>query len=201
MGLPCSLAGLGLSVSTGRVVDFRARAFLRAQPEPGTVPLLYPAHLERGRVIWPRSRSPKPNSLALGQETESLLVPNEHYVLVRRFSAKEERRRLVATVFQAGSVPGAHVGFENHLNYFHRRGRGLEIGVARGLAAFLNSTPADQHFRQFSGHTQVNATDLRNFRYPGLAQLSALGTTIGDRVLEQEALDDLLDQGINAPAR
>src|ERR1022692_5026497 len=39
MGLPASLAGLGIEVSTGRVVDFRARDFLRKNPGEDTVPL------------------------------------------------------------------------------------------------------------------------------------------------------------------
>ena len=201
-GLPCRLDDLGLSVSTGRVVDFRARAFLRAESEPGTVPLLYPGHLTKGRVIWPRAngsrQSTKFGNLLAAKETETLLVPNAHYVLMRRFSTKEEKKRLVATVFEAGCVPGNQVGLENHLNYFHCRGAGLDLDLARGLAAFLNSTLADSYFRQFNGHTQVNATDLRSFRYPSALQLTAIGRQIGSYVWEQEKIDDMLDREIDA---
>lgn len=199
--LPCTLSDLGLNISTGRVVDFRARVYLRPQPELGTVPLIYPAHLEHSRVTWPRARRKKPNSILAVKETETLLVPNAHYVLIRRFSTKEEKKRLVATVFEAGSVPGKCVGFENHLNYFHCRGAGLNIEVARGLAAFLNSTPADHYFRQFNGHTQVNATDLRSFCYPTLTQLREIGAKVGDAILEQNMLDALLEGELDAPSR
>ena len=70
------------------------------------------------------------------------------------------------------------LGIENHLNYFHRDGAGLERDVARGLAMFLNSDEVDRFFRQFNGHTQVNATDLRSLRYPTLADLRSLGSTV-----------------------
>jgi adenine-specific DNA-methyltransferase len=39
-GLTASLASLGVTVSTGRVVDFRLKDALRKEPERGTVPLL-----------------------------------------------------------------------------------------------------------------------------------------------------------------
>ncbi|MGI4791529.1 MAG: Eco57I restriction-modification methylase domain-containing protein [Janthinobacterium lividum] len=200
--LPCRLDDLGLSVSTGRVVDFRARAFLRAEPEAGTVPLLYPGHLSAGRVIWPLGKdsrqSAKPGNLLVTKETEMLLVPNANYVLMRRFSTKEEKKRLVATVFEAGCVPGEWVGFENHLNYFHCHGSGMNLDMARGLGAFLNSTLADSYFRQFNGHTQVNATDLRSFRYPSISQLQALGRHVGDSEWKQQEIDDMLENELNA---
>jgi adenine-specific DNA-methyltransferase len=63
------------------------------------------------------------------------------------------------------------VGFENHLNVIHRNRQGLPVAVARGLVAYLNSQAVDDYFRTFSGHTQVNATDLRRLRYPSLEQL------------------------------
>src|SRR5262249_50315764 len=44
--LPFSLLDLGLMVSTGRVVDFRAQSYLRPEPGSDTVPLIYPAHFE-----------------------------------------------------------------------------------------------------------------------------------------------------------
>jgi adenine-specific DNA-methyltransferase len=42
--LPATLASLGVTVSTGRVVDFRLKDALRLAPVTGTVPLLYPCH-------------------------------------------------------------------------------------------------------------------------------------------------------------
>jgi adenine-specific DNA-methyltransferase len=48
-----SLGKLGLTVSTGRVVDFRAREHLRESTEQGTVPLIYPYHFQYGFINWP----------------------------------------------------------------------------------------------------------------------------------------------------
>ncbi|MGH7080329.1 MAG: hypothetical protein ACREFU_19795, partial [Acetobacteraceae bacterium] len=45
----------------------------------------------------------------------------------------------------------------------------------RGLSVFLNGTGADQSFRRFNGHTQVNATDLRQMKYPNRDTLIKLG--------------------------
>jgi adenine-specific DNA-methyltransferase len=191
-----TLQTLGLSVSTGRVVDFRAKPFLRASPATGTVPLIYPAHFAAGRIAWPRLGSKKPNAIVRVSETESLLNPPGTYVVVKRFSSKEERRRIVAAVCDSSAVrdadSGACVAFENHLNYFHRNGRGLAKSVASGLAAYLNSTLVDSYFRQFNGHTQVNATDLRKLPYPTLEQLERL-TEHALGVTDQSELDDIVE--------
>jgi adenine-specific DNA-methyltransferase len=192
--LDASLADLGLTVSTGRVVDFRAKELLRAQPGRNTVPLIYPCHLQDGFVEWPNGRTRKPNALALDPQAEDLLVPEGYYVLVKRFSAKEERRRVVAAVYDPTRVPADRVAFENHLNYYHVRGFGLPVTVAKGLSAFLNSTLVDAYFRQFSGHTQVNAADLRSLRYPGWNTLIALGRRIGKSFPTQEELDRLVEE-------
>lgn len=192
--LKASLTDLGLGVSTGRVVDFRAKDLLRAKPGPNTVPLIYPCHLRQGYVEWPNGRTRKPNALSLGPRSEDLLIPAGHYVLVKRFSAKEEPRRVVAAVYDPARVGSDCVAFENHLNYYHLRGSGLPVTVAKGLAAFLNSTVVDSYFRQFSGHTQVNAADLRSLRYPTWDQLVALGRRIGQRFPDQDELDRLVEE-------
>ncbi len=192
--LPYTLSDLGLTVSTGRVVDFRARQWLRIAPSADTVPLIYPAHFEKGSVFWPKPHIRKPNAILLTDESSSLMVPSGTYTLVRRFSAKEERRRVVAAVFDPVDLPFPVVGFENHLNYFHRGGKPLQPALARGLSAFLNSTLVDSYFRQFNGHTQVNAEDLRALRYPEGNVLIALGQRIGDALPEQDALDSLVEE-------
>ncbi len=186
---PVALADLGLTVSTGRVVDFRARPWLRLAPGPGTAPLIYPEHCVGGSVVWPRAGSRKAQALDDTAGTAGLLVPAGAYVLVKRFSAKEERRRVVAVVCDPTGVSGPRYGFENHLNYYHCAGRGLPLVIARGLAAFLNSTAVDEHFRQWSGSTQVNATDLRKLRYPDADTLRALGAATDGGMVGQDEID------------
>lgn len=187
-----SLTDLQLEVSTGRVVDFRAAEFLRDHPAKDTVPLIYPMHFHEGFVAWPIPASRKPQALTASRETEEVLVPSGWYVLVKRFSAKEERRRITAAVYDPQRVTTSRVGFENHLNYYHRDGRGIPRDLAKGLTAFLNSSLVDLYFRQFSGHTQVNATDLRSLNYPTADALTRLGEQIAARFPDQGDLDRLI---------
>lgn len=191
--LPCLLPELDLAVSTGRVVDFRARQFLRKAPSPETVPLIYPGHFDHGVIRWPRTDIRKPNAIANTEETRGLLVPSGTYVLTKRFTAKEEARRLVACIYDPQRVPAPLVGFENHLNYFHANGCGMDVELAKGLAAFLNSTVLDLYFRSFSGHTQVNATDLRNLRYPSKSTLKRIAQRLTTLDTSQSAIDEVVD--------
>ncbi len=193
-----SLASLGISVSTGRVVDFRLKEALRKEPEPGAVPLLYPCHFNGGVVHWPKLGARKPNAIVDNAHTRPWLVPSGMYVLTKRFTSKEERRRLVACVFDPQLVHAEWIGFENHLNYFHAGGYGLERQLAVGLYAFLNSTVVDQYFRRFSGHTQVNATDLRTLAYPDRDTLRAMGQAIRKLDLSQGEIDQVVEQHLHA---
>lgn len=195
--LPATIGSLGAAVSTGRVVDFRSKQHLCAQPEDGTVPLIYPTHMTAGGLSWPKEGK-KPNALVRCEETESLLLPAGHYVVVKRFSSKEERRRVVASVVRDGDLPGERWAFENHLNVIHAANHGLDPALAIGMTVWLNSTVVDTAFRQFSGHTQVNATDLRSMKYPALADLCTLGDAAGSSVLSQEKIDGLVAEHVGA---
>jgi adenine-specific DNA-methyltransferase len=193
-----SLDDLRIQVSTGRVVDFRAKRFLvfgSSVPlmSGQTVPLIYPMHFDRGAILWPR-KGKKPDRLLLTDETRPLLVPSGVYVLVKRFSAKEEKRRVCAAVCHSGCLPPSGLAFENHLNYYHQDGKGIPSPLAMGLAAYLNSTLVDSYFRQFSGHTQVNASDLRALPYPGRATLTRIGEALGTTMPPQDDLDRLVSR-------
>lgn len=184
------LADIGVKVSTGPVVDFRMREHLRADSGPGTVPLLYPGHFTAEGIEWPKAGFKKPNAIAHTMDTQKWLYPTGFYTVVRRFSSKEERRRVVANVVDPAALPYPWLGLENHLNVFHIGREPLSEDLARGLATYLNSTAVDQYFRQFNGHTQVNATDLRNMRYPNHATLAALGQWAKGRTLTQSQIDE-----------
>ncbi len=195
-----TLEEIGLSVSTGRVVDFRAKEVLRQSPGPDTVPLIYPAHFVNGEVHWPNREGKKPQAIVLSQATHDLVLPSGYYVLVKRFSAKEEPRRVVAAVLDPRQMSAPFVAFENHLNYYHSHNIGLPEALARGLALFLNSTLIDVYFRQFSGHTQVNAADLRMLRYPSCETLEQLGARAGTGSLSQHEVDQLLEEEMRSMA-
>ncbi|GAC1654592.1 MAG: BsuBI/PstI family type II restriction endonuclease [Ktedonobacteraceae bacterium] len=192
--LHTQLTDLGISVSTGRVVDFRVQESLRLLPEDGTVPLIYPTHISSGTVVWPKPQTRKPNAIVISDQSRDLLLPNETYVLVRRFSSKEEKRRVVAVLYEPHNFSVTHVGFENHLNYFHHNMHGLDPLLATGLTAFLNSTFVDMYIRLFNGHTQINATDLRNIRYPTRKQLEELGARLLNKVPSQSIIDGLVEE-------
>lgn len=187
-----TLDDIGLKVSTGPVVDFRLKPHLRDRPNGETAPLLYPCHFSGYATMWPLTGSKKPNAVERNAETEKWLYPNGFYCVVRRFSSKEEKRRIVASVVDPKTFGDTVVlGFENHLNVFHENKNGISEPLAWGLAVFLNTTAIDDCFRRFNGHTQVNATDLRTMKYPCREALIELGKwAMEQKELTQSAIDE-----------
>lgn len=170
----CTLQDMGLEVATGPIVDFRVKDHLLEGLAEGAAPLLYAHHFAKGEFRWPRAHK-KPNAITVTSQTRKLLMPQGWYVVTKRFSSKEEKRRIVAHVVDPKKLPYSLYGFENHLNIIHTKKQGLTADLVHGLAMFLNSTIVDTHFRTFSGHTQVNATDLRTMRFPIKRILSYFG--------------------------
>ena len=167
---------LGITVSTGPVVAFRAKHFLLKQVKPGAVPLIHPLHFHLTHCRWPQENPKKPNGILKSEETEKMLFPSGYYCAVKRFSAKEEKRRITACVITPDDFPNMdYLGFENHLNVFHHHKKGIDKNLAFGLMVFLNSKMVDEFFRTFNGHTQVNAMDLKQILYPSTNSLTSLG--------------------------
>ncbi|MEQ9903306.1 Eco57I restriction-modification methylase domain-containing protein [Pectobacterium aroidearum] len=189
-GMPCSLEDLGIEVSTGKVVDFRTKQNLRDNPGENTVPLIYPMHFNNGLIEYPVISKKKANAIVLNEATEKLMVPNGTYILIKRLTSKEEKRRIVAGLYTKDLADVSVVGFENKTNYFHKGGQPLDMDVAKGLWVYLNSYIVDQYFRQFNGHTQVNASDLYTLRYPSYEQLTSLGKQV--KQFDQQFFDELV---------
>jgi adenine-specific DNA-methyltransferase len=173
---PGSLDAYGLQISTGPVVPFRATEFVdkTGQVPESHVPLLWMNHVQPMQVTWPLGRH-KPEYIKHVIAAQPLLVPNRNYVLLRRFSAKEEDRRLVAGPYLARTIEAPVVGLENHLNYISRPGGTLTDDETLGLAALFNSSLLDNYFRTSNGNTQVSATELRTMPLPSMATIVAIG--------------------------
>jgi len=159
---------LGFEISTGPIVDFRMKEKLR--PDTSGVPLLYAVHIRNQHIVWPVV-SKKPNSIFLDDtEKRKICFKKGYYILLKRFSSKEEKHRIQATLLTPEDLPTEYFTVENHLNIIHNNKCSLNKNLAISLVNYLNSDYCDSVFRMFSGHTQVNATDLRNMKYPDIKQ-------------------------------
>lgn len=197
-----TLKSLRISVSTGPVVAFRSMECLSDEPGPEVVPMLWLNNVRPLGVDWPSSPSNKPQYIAYASPCHKLLVPNDaNYVLLRRFTAKEERRRLTAAALAPREVPGGLVGFENHLNYVYRTGGGLTHEEANGLAALLNSALLDRFVRISNGNTQINASELRDLPLPSLESIIELGRAVLLERPTMNTLEQLLVKHLELPAR
>lgn len=173
---PARFAESGLGISTGPVVLFRTREFLLGTRDgEESAPLLEPHNVKAFETTWPVEKRGKPTAFRICRESLKHLVPAQNYVLLRRFSAKEERRRLTASWFVRAESTGPYLALENHLNYVYYVGRELTIDETYGLTALFNSALLDRYFRMISGNTQVNATEIRTIPFPTLEKVATIG--------------------------
>ncbi len=149
------------------------------------VPLLWLQHIRRMNIDWPLEHFDKPQGL-IQPANPKLLVKNTTQIILRRFSAKEEPRRITAAVLSEGAFGTELIALENHLNYLYRPGGKIVNEEAIGIAAFLNSTLVDRYFRITNGNTQVNATELRKLPLPPLEQLIRIGQQVVNLQIEQD---------------
>jgi adenine-specific DNA-methyltransferase len=178
-----SLTHYGLEISTGPVVNFRSEQFIDFKGDQKHVPLVWLHNIESMKVIWPsgnaRKGKVKGEYIIYNTASASRLVPNKNYVLLRRFSAKDDHRRLIAAPYFRVSMPSASMlGIENHLNYIYHKEKELKKAETVGLAALLNSQLFDLYFRTFNGNINVSATELRDFPLPDFELIRLLGDQI-----------------------
>jgi adenine-specific DNA-methyltransferase len=189
---------VGLRISTGPVVTFRARDYLLPAPNGlKTAPLFNPANVKPFKTVWPLPHKKQAAGFQVCPESMPLLLPARNYVLLRRFTAKEERRRLVASPLLASQMKWPLVALENHLNYVCHSARELSEEETLGLTAIFNSALLDRYFRLLSGNTQVNATEIRTMKFPEMAVVGRIGTSIvknpkaGSGIIERAVIREL----------
>lgn len=166
-----TLPSIGLKMKTGLTVDFRNREALRDIAEEQAVPLFYSQHIKDGKVIFP-----------IGKEHEyivtnqsGLLQPNANYLFVKRFTAKEEQRRLQCGVYLARKYPDySKISTQNKINFIGGL-KELSECIVYGLYVLFNSTLYDSYYRILNGSTQVNSTEINSMPVPPLESIELLG--------------------------
>ena len=166
-----TLPSIGLKMKTGLTVDFRNREALRDVAEEQAVPLFYSQHIQNGKVVFPVGKEHE----YLVTEQRGLWQPNKNYLFVKRFTAKEEHRRLQCGVYLAKKYPEySQISTQNKINFIDGM-RDLSECVVYGLYVLFNSTLYDCYYRILNGSTQVNSTEVNAMPVPSMDVIEAMG--------------------------
>ena len=193
-----TMPDVGLRMRTGIVVDFRQWDDLRKEPGEHILPLFYSQHIRDGRV----NHNPSGKDYDwITDEKPSLIQKNKNYVFCKRFTAKEERRRLQCGIYLAEDFPEySHIGTQNKINYVDWIDeRDISKETAYGIYALLNSTIFDIYYRILNGSTQVNSTEVNTIPVPPIEKINKIGelllcaedlsTETCDRLLQEVAYE------------
>ena len=179
-----------LRMKTGIIVDFRTRKVLRSESSDSTYPLIHSQHFKNGRVVWPVGRENE----YIDTESKSYLQENTNYLLVKRITAKEEKRRLQCAIYMCSDYPDfKFISTHNKINYIKCTSK----EEAYGLYVLLNSTIYDQYYRILNGSTQVNATEINNMPVPSRETIREMGKELEGKILSQSECDNILKRWIS----
>lgn len=167
-----TLPDIGLRMKTGLTVDFRNRDILRSESEDGAIPLFYSQHIKDGRVQHPIQKEHE----YVVTEQSGLMQDNKNYLFVKRFTAKEESRRLQCGIYLAKDYPQySKISTQNKINFIDGLLENLSECVVYGLYVLFNSTLYDEYYRILNGSTQVNSTEINAMPVPGLNAIQEMG--------------------------
>ena len=182
-----SLPELGFRMKTGQLVDFRERKWLSHTPETDTIPLLWPFNFYGSTIRFPVQVSGKPQYLKDNPSTKRLQMNRGSYLLLKRFTAKEEKRRLqCALLFEDDFSGYESLSTENHLNYISKTTGAMTCEELYGLFVLLNSNYLDKYFRILNGSTQVNATEINAMPFPQIESIRSMGS----KAMQHSHLDE-----------
>ena len=170
-----------IQISTGPVVGFRSKDYIQDNFENGTVflaPLFWLHNVKQMNLEWPLPKPEKGQYVRIENESKSILIPNKNYILLRRFSSKDDKSRLIAAPYYCNFIKSEYIGVENKVNYIYRPKGHLQRNEIVGLCALLNSKLFDSFFRIFNGNVNVSATELREISLPELETIKEIGNNI-----------------------
>lgn len=184
-----TLVSDNLRMRTGIIVDFRTREVLRSKAERGAYPLFYSHHIQDGRISWPIGHE---NEYIVTSKT-GYLQENTDYVFVKRFTAKEEKRRLQCGIYLNTDFSDFRfISTQNKINYI----KCDNPEFAYGIFVILNSTLYDKYYRILNGSTQVNSTEINSMPVPSREDIRKMGLELMGKELTEFNCDKIIDKWI-----
>ena len=185
-----TLPEINLKMQTGIIVDFRTREVLRNKLEEGAYPLLYSQHIKGGRVVWPQGKEGE----VIKTEKESYLQKNSDFLLVKRFTSKEEERRLQCGIYLKQRYSQfEYISTQNKVNFI----KCDSPCITYGLYVLLNSKLYDSYYRILNGSTQVNSTEINQMPIPERSVIEEMGRELMHKELSVVNCNKILSKWIS----
>jgi len=167
-----TLPDIGLKMKTGLIVNFRNREILRNDAEEGAIPLFYSQHIKQGEVRFPIQKEYE----YIVTDQKGFTQDNRNYLFVKRFTAKEEHRRLQCGVYLSKKYPQyKKISTQNKINFIDSLKTEMSECLVYGLYVIFNSTLYDEYYRILNGSTQVNSTEMNAMPMPDLEIIQEMG--------------------------
>jgi adenine-specific DNA-methyltransferase len=188
-----NLITLGYRLKTGTVVDFRSTEFLKYENDYNTVPLFWAYNFNSYRINFPIYKEDKPQYIISNKDSQNILLENKDYIFVKRFTSKEESRRIQAIIYFSNDFDCKVIGVENHLNYITKEKGNFTQEELFGIFTVLNTTFIDIYYRILNGSTQVNATEMNSLPMPSKKEIIEIGKmAMIEDYLSVEVCDNLV---------
>ena len=194
-----TLPSLDMKMKTGLTVDFREREHLMDEPANDNVPMFFAQHLKDGRITFPIGK----HGEYIDTRKSGLLQDNINYLFVKRFTSKEESRRLQSSIYLQDDFPTyKQISTQNKLNFITRNKKSLTKQMVYGLYCLFNSTLYDKYYRILNGSTQVNSTEVNTMPMPTLDGIVYLGQRLMvSNDLTEKTCDRILEEYLDDEAR
>lgn len=192
-----SLSDYNIQISTGPVVAYRCEDFLKIEGVLNETlsPLIWLHNIKEMELNYPFQKGNKPNFILNNENSRKVLIKNKNYVLLRRFSSKDDKSRLVCCPYFSYNCKTEMLGIENHINFIHRPKGDLSENETWGISALFSSSLFDTYFRTFNGNTQVGASELKQIKMPSLADIILIGSKIKEFVKpEKQVIDKVINE-------
>jgi len=155
---------LGLKMHTGTTVKFRNIEYLYDSSSKFNVPLFCRDNFQDHKVVL---NDKNKQYISLLSHT---LQKNEDYIFVKRFSTKEEKRRINVAYYRSNLFNEYNlISTDNKINFVSCENK----DILKGAFLVLASTQFDKYYRALNGNTQVNSTEINNMYF------------LNDKILEE----------------
>lgn len=188
-----TLPKIGLKMKTGLVVDFRAKDMIHDKSSNNVIPLFYSRHIKNGKVVFPTGE----NNEYIEGTRNGYIQKNSNYLFVKRFTSKEEHRRLQSGIYLKEYLPNYdYISTQNKINFIDGLNE-LSKCIVYGLFVLFNSSIYDKYYRILNGSTQVNSTEINEMPVPSIKIIEKMGRQlIKSNDLTEKNCDKILNQYI-----